>query len=199
MKQQYSASKSKRKSSHDPAHRPQNKAISLPIHCEFMFRAPLQKSNSARRNAIARIIDNGGRSQTQGGVRKNPLVAPKSQGTGLGGCMPRSRQMSKVLHSSSVSLMRRKKTTPYSRNTKRFSEKQLDRATRQETVMPDRNNTNQVQRRRFPPEPRHSPCQYGWVLAAATSLLSQKSAGAELLAPQSKRFSDDFAPAERRQ
>ena len=32
--------------------------------------------------------------------------------------------------------------------------------------MPDRNNTNRVQRRRFPPEPRHSPCQYGWVLAA---------------------------------
>ena len=62
-----------------------------------MFRAPLQKSNFARRNAIARIIDNGGRSQTQGGVRKNPLVAPKSQETGLGGCMPRSRQMSKVL------------------------------------------------------------------------------------------------------
>src|SRR5699024_665862 len=59
--------------------------------------------------------------------------------------------------------------------------------------MPDRNNTNRVQRRRFPPEPRHSPCQYGWVLAAATSLLSQKSTGAELLAPQSKRFSDDFA------
>ena len=25
-------------------------------------------------------------------------------------------------------------------------------------AMPDRNNTNQVQRRRFPPEPRHSPC-----------------------------------------
>ena len=51
--------------------------------------------------------------------------------------------------------------------------------------MPDRNNTNRVQRRRFPPAP--------------TSLLSQKSAGAELLAPQSKRFSDDFAPAERSQ
>ena len=65
--------------------------------------------------------------------------------------------------------------------------------------MPDRNNTNRVQRRRFPPEPRHSPCQYEWVLAAATSLLSQRSAGAELLAPQSKRFSDDFALAERRQ
>ena len=25
-------------------------------------------------------------------------------------------------------------------------------------AMPDRNNTNRVQRRRFPPEPRHSPC-----------------------------------------
>ena len=60
MKQQHSASKSKRKISHDPAHRPQNKAILLPIHCEFMFRAPLQKSNFARRNAIARIIDNRG-------------------------------------------------------------------------------------------------------------------------------------------
>ena len=60
-------------------------------------------------------------------------------------------------------------------------------------TMPDRNNTNQVPRRRFPPEPRHSPCQYEWVLAADTSLLSQKSVGAELLTPQSKRFSDDFA------
>lgn len=97
MKQQHSASKSKRKISHDSAHRPQNKAISQPIHCVLMFRAPLQKSNFARRNAIAGIIDNRGRSQTQGGVRKNPLVAPKSQETGFGGCMPRSRQKSKVL------------------------------------------------------------------------------------------------------
>ena len=62
--------------------------------------------------------------------------------------------------------------------------------------MPERNNTNLVRRRRFPPEQRHSPCQYERVLAAATSLLSQKSAGAELLAPQSKRFSDDFALAQ---
>ena len=138
MKQQHSASKSKRKISHDSAHRPQNKAISLPIHCVFMFRAPLQKSNHARRNAIARIIDNRGSARAQGGVRKNPLVAPKSQETGFGGCMPRSRQMSKVLRLYSVSLMRRKKTPPYSRNTKRFSEKQPDRATRQETVI--RNN-----------------------------------------------------------
>ena len=44
----------------------------------------------------------------------------------------------KCCNSSSVSLMRRKKTSLYSRNTKRFSEKQLDRATRQETVI--RNN-----------------------------------------------------------
>ena len=35
-------------------------------------------------------------------------------------------------------------------------------------TMPERNNTNRVRRRRFPPEPRHSPCQYGGVLAAAT-------------------------------
>lgn len=97
MKQHYSASKSKRKISHDSAHRSQNKAILLPIHCEFMFRAPIQKSNFARRNAIARIIDNRGRSQTQGGVRKNLLVAPKSQETEFGGRMPHSRQMSKVL------------------------------------------------------------------------------------------------------
>ena len=27
--------------------------------------------------------------------------------------------------------------------------------------MPDRNNTDRVRRRRFPPEARHSPCQYG--------------------------------------
>ena len=148
MKQQHSASKSKRKISHDSAHHTQNKAISPPIHCVFMFRAPLQKPNFDRRNAIAGIIDNRGRSQTQGGVRKNPLVAPKSQETGFGGCMPRSRKCPKCCGSSSVSLMRRKKTPPYSRNTKRFSKKQLDRATRQETVMPDRNNTNQVQRRR---------------------------------------------------
>ena len=164
-----------------------------------MFRAPLQKSNFARRNAIARIIDNRGRSQTQGGARKISLSHQKVRKRGLVGACRAPAKCPKCCDSSSVSLMRREKTPPYSRNTKRFSEKQLDRATRQETVMPDRNNTNQVQRRRFPPELRHSPCQYGWVLAAATFLLRQKSAGAELLAPQSKRFSDDFAPAERRQ
>ena len=138
MKQQHSASKSKRKISHDSAHRPQNKAISLPIHCVFMFRAPLQKSNFARRNAIAGIIDNRGRSQTQGGVRKNPLVAPKSQETGFGGCMPRSRQMSKVLRLIIRFAHAAEENNAISRNTKRFSEKQLDRVTRQETVI--RNN-----------------------------------------------------------
>ena len=34
--------------------------------------------------------------------------------------------------------------------------------------MPDRNNTNQVRRRRIQSEPRQSLCQYGGVLAAAT-------------------------------
>lgn len=31
--------------------------------------------------------------------------------------------------------------------------------------MPDRNNTDRVRRRRFPPEARHSPCRYGEVSA----------------------------------
>ena len=138
MKQQHSASKSKRKNSHDSAHRPQNKAISLPIHCEFMFRAPLQKSNFARRNAIARIIDNRGCSQTQGGVRKIRLSHRKVRKRGLVGACRAPAKCPKCCGSYSVSLMRRKKTSLYSRNTKRFSEKQLDRATRQEIVI--RNN-----------------------------------------------------------
>lgn len=78
MKQQHSASKSKRKFSHDPAHRPQNKAISLPIHCVFMFRAPLQKSNFARRNAIARIIDNGALPNTGRSAQKSACRTKKT-------------------------------------------------------------------------------------------------------------------------
>ena len=62
-----------------------------------MSRAPLQKSNFARRNAITRIIDNGGRSQTQGEVCKTPLVTQKCRKTGFGGCMPPFRPMAKVL------------------------------------------------------------------------------------------------------
>lgn len=104
----------------------------------FMSRAQHPRSKHARRNAIARIIDNRGCSQTQGGAHKNPLVAPKSQETWLVGACRALAPCPKCCGSSSVSLMRRKKTPPYSRNTKRFSEKQLDRATRQETVI--RNN-----------------------------------------------------------
>lgn len=138
MKQQHSASKSKHKISHDPAHRSQNKAISLPIHCVFMFRAPLQKSNFVRRNAIARIIDNRGRAQTQGGVCKIPLAAPKCRKTGFGGCMPRSRKMSKVLRLILRFAHAAEENNAPSPGIKWFSEKQLDRATRQETVI--RNN-----------------------------------------------------------
>lgn len=78
MKQQHSASKRKRKISHDSAHRPQNKAISLPIHCVFMFRAPLQKSNFARRNAIAGIIDNRGLPNTGRSAQKSACRTKKS-------------------------------------------------------------------------------------------------------------------------
>ena len=82
MKQQYSTSKRKRKISHDSAHRPQNKAISLPIHCEFMFRAPLQKSNFARRNAIARIIDNRGVLPNTGRSAQKSACRTKKSGNG---------------------------------------------------------------------------------------------------------------------
>ena len=135
MKQQYSASKSKRKISHASAHRPQNKAISLPIHCELMFRAPLQKSNIARRNAITRIIDNGGAPKHRAECAKIRLSHQKVRKRGLVGACRASAPWPKCCDSSSVSLMRRKKTPPYGRNTKRFSEKLLDRATRQETVI----------------------------------------------------------------
>lgn len=139
MKQQHSASKSMRKISHDSAHRPQNKAISLPIHCEFMFRAPLQKSNFARRNAIAGIIDNrGGAPKHRVECAKIRLSHQKVRKRSLVGACRASAKCPKCCDSSSVSLIRRKKTPPYSRNTKRFSEKQLDRATRQEIVL--RNN-----------------------------------------------------------
>lgn len=138
MKQQHSASKSKRKISHDSAHRPQNKAISLPIHCVFMFRAPLQKPNFARRNAIAGIIDNRGAPKHRAEGAKIRLSHQKVRKRGLVGACRAPAECPKGCDSSSVSLMRRKKTTLYSRNTKRFGEKQLDRATRQEPVI--RNN-----------------------------------------------------------
>ena len=83
MKQQHSASKSKRKISHGMAHCPQNKAISLPIHCEFMFRAPPQKSNFARRNAIARIIDNMGALPNTGRSAQNSACRTKKSGNGV--------------------------------------------------------------------------------------------------------------------
>ena len=138
MKQQHSASKSKRKISHDSAHRPQNKAISLPIHCVFMFRAPLQKPNFARRNAVARIVDNRGAPKHRAECAKIRLSPQKVGERGFAGACRALAPCPKCCGSYSVSLMRRKKTSLYSRNTKRFSEKQLDRATKQETVI--RNN-----------------------------------------------------------
>ena len=104
----------------------------------FMSRAPLQKSNFARRNAIARIIDNGGAPKHRAECAKIRLSHQKVRKRGLVGACRAPAKCPKYCDSSSVSLMRRKKTSLYSRNTKRFSEKQLDRATRQETVI--RNN-----------------------------------------------------------
>ena len=199
MKQQYSAGKSKRKISHDPAHRPKQSHLAADPLCVLCPERRIKSRTMPAGTLLPELLTTRGAPEHRAECAKIRLSPQNVGKRDLVGACRASAPWPKCCDSSYVSLRRRKKTTLYSRNTKRFSEKQLDRATRQETVMPDRNNTNQVQRRRFPPEPRHSPCQYGWVLAAATSLLSQKSAGAELLAPQSKRFSDDFAPAERRQ
>lgn len=61
---------------------------------------------------------------------------------GLVGACRAPAKCPKCCGSSSVSLMRRKKTPLFSRNTKRFSEKQLDRATRQETVIQNNGTDN---------------------------------------------------------
>ena len=103
----------------------------------FMSQAQHSRPKHARHNAIARIIDNGG-ARAQGVVRKNPLVAQKVGKRGFVGAFRALAPCPKCCGSYSVSLRRRKKTSPYSRNTKKFGEKQLDRATRQETVI--RNN-----------------------------------------------------------
>lgn len=129
---------SKRKISHDSAHRPQNNAISLPIHCVFMFRAPLRKSHFARRTLLPELLTTGGAPKHRAECAKTRLSHQKVRKRGLVGACRAPAKCPKCCDSSSVSLMRRKKTTPYSRNTKRFSEKQLDRATRQECVI--RNN-----------------------------------------------------------
>ena len=93
-------------------------------------------------------LTTGGAPKHRAECAKIRLSHQKVRKRGLVGACRAPAECPKGCDSSSVSLMRRKKTPPYSRNTKRFGEKQLDRATRQETVMPDRNNTNQVQRRR---------------------------------------------------
>ena len=66
------------------------------------------------------------------------LSHQKVRKRGLVGACRAPAKCPKYCDSFSVSLMRSKKTSLYSRNTKRLSEKQLDRATRQITVI--RNN-----------------------------------------------------------
>lgn len=84
------------------------------------------------------LLTTGGAPKHRAEFAKNRLSHQKVRKRSLAGACRTPAKCPKCCGSYSVSLMRRKKTTPYSRNTKRFGEKQLDRATRQETVM--RNN-----------------------------------------------------------
>lgn len=84
------------------------------------------------------LLTTGGAPKHRAECVKIRLSHQKVGKRGLVGACRAPAKCPKCCDSSSVSLMRRKKTTPYGRNTKRFSEIQLDRATRQETVI--RNN-----------------------------------------------------------
>ena len=84
------------------------------------------------------LLTTGGAPKHKAECAKIRLSHQKVRKRGLVGACRAPAKCTKCCGSSSVSLMRRKKTSLYSRNTKRFSEKQLDRATRQETVI--RNN-----------------------------------------------------------
>ena len=111
------------------------------------------------------LLTTGGAPKHRAECAKIRLSHQKVRKRGLVGACRAPAKCTKYCDSSSVSLMRRKKTPPYSRNTKRFSEKQLDRATRQETVMPDRNNGTDSFQTHFmlvfmslqAPRPRSSP------------------------------------------
>ena len=138
MKQQHSASKSKRKISHDSAHRPQNKAISLPIHCVFCSELRFKSRTLPAATLLAELLTTWDAPKHRAECAKIHLSHRKVRKRDLAGACRAPAKCPKCCDSSSVSLMRRKKTPPYSRNTKRFGEKQLDRATRQESVI--RNN-----------------------------------------------------------
>ena len=84
------------------------------------------------------LLTTGALPNTGRSAQKSACRPKKSRNGGFVGACRALAPCPKCCGPYSVSLMRRKKTPPYSRNTKRFSEKQLDRATRQETVM--RNN-----------------------------------------------------------
>ena len=87
---------------------------------------------------LPRLLTTGGAPEHRAECAKIRLSHQKVKKRSLVGACRAPAPCPKCCDSSSVSLMRRKKTTPYSQNTKRFSEKQLDRATRQITVI--RNN-----------------------------------------------------------
>ena len=138
MKQQYSASKSKRKISHDSAHRPQNKASRCRFIVNLCSELRFKSLTLPAATLLPGLLTTGGAPKHRAECAKIRLSHQKVRERGLVGACRAPAKCPKCCGSSSVSLMRRKNTMPYSRNTKRFSEKLLDRATRQETVI--RNN-----------------------------------------------------------
>ena len=115
-----------------------------PSRCRFIvYLCPersIQGGNMPAATLLPGLLTTGGTPENRAKCAKPRLSHQKVRERGFVGACRAPAKCTKCCSSSYVSLMRRKKTPPYGRNTKRFSEKLLDRATRQETVMPDRNN-----------------------------------------------------------
>ena len=113
-----------------------------PSRCRFIVCLCSELSFRSRTSPAATLLPGllttGGAPKHRAECAKFRLPPQKVGKRGFAGACRAPAKCPKCCDSSSVSLMRRKKTSLYSRNTKRFSEKQLDRATRQETVI--RNN-----------------------------------------------------------
>ena len=113
-----------------------------PSRCRFIVyfipERSIQGQNMPAATLLPKLLTPGGAPKHRAECAKFRLPPQNVGKRGLAGACRAPAKCPKYCDSSSVSLMRRKKTTPYSRNTKRFGEKQLDRATRQITII--RNN-----------------------------------------------------------
>ena len=117
-----------------------------PSRCRFIVNLCPERSNQGGNMPAATLLPGllttGGAPKHRAECAKIRLSHQKVRERGLVGACRAPAKCPKCCDSSSVSLMRRKKTMPYGRNTKRFSEKLLDRATRQETVIQNNGTDN---------------------------------------------------------